>query len=842
MRSLIRRGGAVLVPLFAVLALGVGIAGCSGDDGKDGAPGPAGPPGSDGGTGATGPAGPTGPTGPGIDILAQTRVETCNTCHNDAVARSGQSHQNLYDSYTDASNLAIDVTDVVSGPSEGGPYTVTVTFSVTRNGAPVTDLSTLKDLSLAFYAAEYDPDTNKFPTDNPTASVSGYHTISGTRTHLGAGVYTIVDTSFPFEADFGNTLVWGKVASDRLAIGGERRSGRVTMYDNLAADGWIAGDADDYVSAANAEGCIACHGDPYMKHGNIPAQVANLPDFASCRACHMDGINGGHKDWQQMVDNPLGWANGEAIGAGEYVYEASLMNDVHMSHAMEFPYPQSMANCVVCHEGKLDVVLAAEKFTAKTCKSCHAVQAQVGTANEPYIDDKRAPSMADIWAERGVGGFAFHPADMSNDCSLCHDGEEAPSFADVHNGGYDKQIYTAAGQRYADMYSVAIDEVTKTDDVVKVKFSANPAATAAGVVPELIVSFYGYDTKDMLVSSHTRGSAPMCGSSACRFEFVVGSTNGLFTETATGVAGTWEVDVNLAAYVPAATGSAATGLPSIPEMIADGRIKRMEIGILPALALEIDGEEVDVPVTGASGTFLVTETGVTGVSEPWFKAGNAIADTAKCNACHDTLGTTFHGPDYGSLGVAGCRNCHVTTSGGGHLEMQSRSIDSYVHSIHKFQAFDTGCTPDNSTLDPNDCSSGTNMLDPVERKRYETHVSHTFPLFTANSCEGCHLPGTFDFANNATSMPSLHSASANNWNIAREVGPEPSYVTGPGSRACGGCHRAIAINDDDAYRLAWFNSHIATQGYLIDNATTKPDETATSWVYRVIEKIMESVD
>ena len=205
---------------------------------------------------------------------------------------------------------------------------------------------------------------------------------------------------------------------------------------------------------------------------------------------------------------------------------------------------------------------------------------------------------------------------------------------------------------------------------MNVKFSANPAATAAGVKPELIVSFYGYDTKDMLVSSHTRGSAPLCPSSSnpnqgCRFEFVVGSTNALFTETATGVAGTWDVNVNLAAYVPATTGSSATGLPSSPAMIADGRINRMENGILPALELVIEGEDHEVPVTGASGTYLVTATSATAVTEPWFKGDNAIADTAKCNACHDTLGTTFHGPDYGSIGVAGCRNCHVPTNAGG---------------------------------------------------------------------------------------------------------------------------------------------------------------------------------
>jgi hypothetical protein len=91
-------------------------------------------------------------------------------------------------------------------------------------------------------------------------------------------------------------------------------------------------------------------------------------------------------------------------------------------------------------------------------------------------------------------------------------------------------------------------------------------------------------------------------------------------------------------------------------------------------------------------------------------------------------------------------------------------------------------------------------------------------------------------------MPGLHSQSADDWNIPRAIGPEPQYVTGPGSRACGGCHRATAINDDDAYRLAWFNSHVATQGYLIDNGTALPDAEPTTWVYRVIDKIMDSVD
>ncbi len=138
----------------------------------------------------------------------------------------------------------------------------------------------------------------------------------------------------------------------------------------------------DYVSAANNDGCVKCHTDPYLKHGYIYAQVDGDPatDFYTCKACHQDNGEGGHFEWQLLVDDP---ALAQQFLAGEvelteeqkaqYAYETSVMNDVHMSHAMEFPYPQSMANCVTCHEGKLDIALADANFTVKTCKSCHPV-------------------------------------------------------------------------------------------------------------------------------------------------------------------------------------------------------------------------------------------------------------------------------------------------------------------------------------------------------------------------------------------------------------------------------------------------------------------------------------
>ncbi len=145
----------------------------------------------------------------------------------------------------------------------------------------------------------------------------------------------------------------------------------------------------EYASAANASGCENCHSIPYLKHGNIYAQVNGDPatDFLTCKACHFDNGEGGHFEWQLLVDDPAAAAEFLAKGedaelpadkAAQYAYKTTLMNDVHMSHAMEFPYPQSMSNCVTCHEGKLDTVLSDANFKIATCKSCHPVTGAVG--------------------------------------------------------------------------------------------------------------------------------------------------------------------------------------------------------------------------------------------------------------------------------------------------------------------------------------------------------------------------------------------------------------------------------------------------------------------------------
>jgi hypothetical protein len=570
--------------------------------------------------------------------------------------------------------------------------------------------------------------------------------------------------------------------------------------------------------------------------------VSGLTDFAACKECHFDDRTGSHRDWQQMVDQPYEWATGVAADPVKYAYKASVMQDTHQTHAMEFPYPMSMANCVTCHKGKIPQIIDNANFKIETCKSCHPVDGKDawgtactdknadGTNNTTtpcYAQNNRAPALVEMWTDSGVQ--SFHSA--SAPCLDCHKAGGVGSTFDKYHNGYDAAIYNATGQRYSDLHKVSIDSVTLAGTVLDIKFSS----ANTSIVPELTVSFYGYDAKQMLVSSHTRdGGAKDCSNNTntCRFEILVdgnpvsaGNVNRLFAVQADSKPGAWHVTADFGKYVQPTT----TGLAPIADLITAGKVKKAEIVVLPELL--VSGEEV--ALNAASYTFdLVGKAKVNN----YFQGTGAIASAAKCNACHDALGTTFHSPSYGG-NVTVCRTCHVTTSGGSHLEMQSRGIDSYVHSIHKFQYLDT---------------NGVDFRNPVFAKRYALHVEHTFPNFTIKNCEACHTtssPANYNPPDQTKSMPGLESAAwnlTNGWvNLStgaslpppakRNIGNVPRLVVGPANRACGGCHRAVLINEDDEGELIAFNSHTDMGGYTIADGTTS---TGVAYVYAMIDKMM----
>ena len=776
---------------WSILVIGMlafAISGCEGDTGPQG---PAGQDGQDGQDGAD------APVPDGVDVaIANADAESCGTCHQGA----GDMHQAVYDMY-EGSDLTLEITDLDS-VENAGVWDLTVYFTVTKDGAPLDDINAIPQKR--FISVNYDGAGQYFQGGGPY--------FGNWAAGAGPGEFTATAAGKSFDPTV-NGMVYGYIADEEFTPGDVVPGKHINLYDNVASAAIAfgsaqAGDPDAYQTAAISDGCTQCHGSPYMKHGFRVAEVEGIPSFAACKTCHYDDRTGGHEDWQYMVDDPFNWATG--VGATrDYAYIANVMNDTHMAHAMEFPYPQSMSNCNTCHEGYLTEILDDSNFDLAFCKSCHVIEgtdawpADAGTTMEGmYAQPQRPPPMTFLWADAGVDNI--HNVDMN--CQNCHGTDGFSGFADMHSG-YDDHIYDENGVKFADMYPVVIDSITMAGDLMTIEFSSDPA-----VVPEVLVSFYGWDTKNFIVGSHERDANDACQgrSPGCKMEYVPesagGSANPLFVENAGSVLGDWSVTLDTSALQLYKT-------DSIPEMIADGRIHKAEVSITPEL--EVDGEDVVLLAVGE--TYDITGSMII---DDYFKGANAAVDVDKCNACHDSLASTFHdGSGRGGDGIEVCKHCHTTTFPGSHIELASRAIDSYVHAIHSFQPFDE--------------DDVYNANDPVFNARNDQHKHHTFPYFTALACEACHMEGAFNVPDQSKSLFGVLRAS---WTLAdpsvRAIGTIPEDVTGPASRACGGCHRADMVNADAAGDLASFNAHTGSFGTLEEN----DDDDAI--LFGVIDKIM----
>jgi OmcA/MtrC family decaheme c-type cytochrome len=719
--------------------------------------------------------------------------ETCTICHPEAGAKHQASYDELYQ------DGVIQVTDLAYEFSS--PDTHIVTFQMTKNGAPL-DASTVE--SVGIYFVPYTGTAFEFEPALERLSLTGELTYDGE----GGNTSTLTSSDAEYASDF------GQVDGLIVVYGRDETAGRLPARVYQAKYPFAAlletGDGVDYVSAANNDGCEKCHSIPYLKHGYIYGQVDGDPatDFYTCKACHLDNGEGGHFEWQLLVDDPelaAAYLAGEAELTPEqlemYAYTTSLVNDVHMSHAMEFPYPQSMSNCVTCHEGKLDVVLADENFTVDTCKTCHPMTGAAATAAEG--EDP-------AWDTTGLALATIVPPEIhgtmdlaTTDCTACHgEGKGASPFSQIHTG-YDKIIYTADGLRYSDAISVTIDSADFDGEMLNVQFSAVEAEDIAdidveSIEPSVMVGLYGWDTKDYIVGPHERlfddnGDGTIDSSDERTLEYEVGAEHPRASTVSAGD-GSWEVAFDLSAWT---------------DMIADGTVKRVEIAVMPALT---NADGVMLALDAPSRTFDLE---ANDFDDGFYGAIVRVEDG--CENCHDALATNYHSPDRGG-NIVVCRLCHITKSGGSHLEMQSRSIDSYAHAIHSGQAFDIG---------------DIDFADPVQALHYEHHIEFPYPTHGITNCDSCHEPDTNNVPDQTMSLPGLLSASEELTGKDRKIGDVPEVVSGPASRACGGCHRAELINEDAWGELVPFNWHTMQGGYLIEAGD---DDVGT--LLGVIDEIM----
>ncbi len=729
---------------------------------------PAGPMGP---AGTVGPAGPTGPQG--APVVLATEPETCVVCHDGA----GAEHQAAYDELNQEG--VITVTDMAYEYT--APSTHVVTFTLLKDGEPF-DPADADRVRMYFVpwtgtAFQYEPAGDR-------TALTGTMTSDST---TGVVTSTLTDDDPAYASSFGDRD--GAIMLYGYDGGVARMPNSRVQQAKYPLGGLLeTGDGIDSVSAANVDGCENCHSVPYLKHGYYLTQFNEDPttDFIICKACHLENGEGGHLDWQLLVDDPLlavEFLEDEEVLTDEqkeqYAYTTSLMNDVHMSHSMEFPYPQSMANCVVCHEDKLDVILAAENFNVETCKSCHPV-----TGSEEYGTNETA--IVNI-----LPSPIHDELDLDTvDCTSCHGvGSSFGEFSDIHVG-YDKMIYASEGLRYSDAVIITIDDASVADDLVTVQFSATSDITGIDVediAPTVLVGMYGWDTKDFIIGPHERliddnddGEISRSSGDQRALEYEVGDEHPRGT-TVSAAGGSWEVILDMSTW---------------GGLITDGTVERLEIAVIPELEVAGDVVALDAP----SRTFNISNNVfIDDYYDP-------IVDVENCQNCHDALATNYHSPDRGG-NIVVCRLCHITKSRGSHLEVQSRSIDSYVHAIHQMQPFDIG---------------DIDFSDPVEALHYEHHTGMPYPTHGIQNCESCHFEGTYEVPDQSKSLPGALSAtdSVEGWD--RDIGDMPIYITGPASRACGGCHRAELINADDANGLAAFMQHTNMGGYLIEGGDDYP--------------------
>jgi OmcA/MtrC family decaheme c-type cytochrome len=700
------------------------------------------------------------------------------------------------------------------GIASNGVDTTTLTFTL-LNGATGVDCKKTTAFSIGAYYDTYNTGTRQFNAASPLSlkpAAAGITSVPAT----GACTFTKVFTSAADKALVaaittadGIIVVYG--ADEVLEVSGHLTKSKYPFGGLLRLGAAMGVAAAPYVSAANVSGCENCHTQPFNKHAYIPGTVDDLTagtasatqGFYVCKGCHSDARDGGHQFWQllkEAKDADKTTAAGQALRARavavdggaaltadettKYAYKRALMNDVHMSHAMEFAYPQSMRNCVTCHDGKMDETTGIFKlanFKAETCISCHAPDGIIGKmkaasfTHPTYVTDVATLKAAS--------------------CSTCHDGATAPSFKTIHTGGYDPKIYAASGTRYSTSITVAIGAATY--DAVNYKLTVPFTAAgsvgslqATSITPTVVIGLYGYNTKDFIVGAH---SSDANGKRYLEYKWT--DTNPRFTKS--GGSGSWQVIVDLSEW---------------KTMIDDGTIKRAEIAVLPelksgtlVLGLNAPSRTFDLTVNAFDDAYF---TDIVNVQKTNVTNSKGRATVKGCNTCHDQLATTFHsGTRGGNIRV--CRLCHVKSNAGGHLEVQSRSIDSYVHAIHSFQPFDV---------------ADIDFADAFEAMEYRHHTGTEFPRFGfgngSTDCESCHVTGKYGVSDQSKSLPALWSASDTLTGTTRNIGTVPSYVSGPATTACGGCHRAQKIVADDAGALTSLFSHWKSNGYLIENVTT----------------------
>lgn len=597
----------------AVLAL----AGCKGEKGDPGATGPGGPTGPGGSTGPGGPTGPTGPINPGpagaglkVSIVSATAPAngpaTVTFTVTDAADRPvdflAELAAGAFGS-TRGPRFSIAQASAVGGTYDQALYESAATGEST--GAQTRPTSVPSTISLDVAAQNYVKNANgSYTFTFPTTVAKGLPTLAG-----GFPIAPVQDRQTLVAMQIARTfdgLNYPAGASLQFVPNGAAATPRTVVTD---------GACNNCHKALSAHGtrrtvglCLTCHTPGWILAPGA-STTRNPIDFRVM----VHQIHRGQQPTDvQNVGTP-------------WVYKWSATNDFS---TVQFAPPNTVRNCVACHQGGAQSDNWKNKPSRVACGSCHyAVDfaTGVGHAAGPQADD--------------VGCNGCHPPTGA-----------APAITTVHSFLYDALTNTTFTGKDLSVVVNSVDVATAATPKVTftVTLGGSPVDLATSPIDSLRftvagpTSDYGGAGGPLAAGTdtlaHTIGyvqSAAICGGTplAC---------TGAGLAPVAGTAGRYTA--NLPNLTTAAGQTVGIGVEAFV-------IETGTCATPPCATREWAMEPL--PPTPQSPTGILYAKVGGGTATP----RRLITDAAKCNVCHLDLG--FHGgearkgPDY-------CAMCHNT--------------------------------------------------------------------------------------------------------------------------------------------------------------------------------------
>ncbi len=499
------------------------------------------------------------------------------------------------------------------------------------------------------------------------------------------------------------------------------------------------------------ESCNSCHA-PLVAHGT-------RVDPNYCVMCH----NAGSIDFN--TNNPIDLKNmlhklhgGKNVLTKDYSINglAFKLTDAVTKEVSGTAFPQDVKNCATCHETKYAAQAANwnSNPSRAACGACHdGIDFATGTGVTLGDYAKGAATSA-------YGHIGGRQADDSK-CVLCHTAADTPVY---HAAGvkteHNATLIAGVAEIAYEIGSVTLN--TSRQPVVTFKITKNGAPVTAFAAPKVVVNTSGATVLDPTFepiagfangpSIYVAYSVPQDGIAAPA-DFNVTSSVSLGSllapNTGTTVAKGTNINTGTLTY-DAATGfwtatlkntapsTSATALPITVPANASlltgaiiGTFLQKNVPGYPYTPAVV----ATTPTSSASGGFIVKSVLKQKVATG-FTGRRVIVDSAKCNNCHEQLGTDpeFHGGARNDANA--CAFCHNPNRASSGWAADSRT---FIHGIHGMNA--------------------TAQLLTVNRKRT---VPYTWAGVTATNnyskvvfpgdlkkCTTCHFEGTYDFTASA---------------------------------------------------------------------------------------------